>query len=193
MRHLGRPSATLGDPRRDPPRYPSRRLFENPEKRRGAPRRRRRTPHPKAGVVGAIFPGRRGVGNAVCRNFLFPLGWPACGVNSSLPAGGGLRNFNAPSPLTPPVDAAWRRGALGEVRERGTVTFAVTTAPPGNGAHTTAALPPTVPDQMTRASAHNNGLFTLQSYPIPKLKAGNLRATVYRSRGRESSTSEHGT
>lgn len=49
------------------------------------------------------------------------------------------------------------------------MTFAVTIAPPGNGAHTTtAALPPTVPDQMTRASAHNNGLFTLQSYPIPK-------------------------
>lgn len=32
----------------------------------------------------AIFTGRRGVGNAVCRNFLFPLGWPACGLNSTL-------------------------------------------------------------------------------------------------------------
>lgn len=107
------------------------------------------------------------MGNAVCRNFLFPLGWPACGVNSSLPAGGGLRNFDAPSfPLT-------RRdvgGVLGEVRERG--TFAVTTVSPRNGAYTTAALPPTVPDQMTRASAHNNGLFTLQSYPIPKPRPG---------------------
>lgn len=74
--------------------------------------------------------------------------------------------------LSPPVDAAWRRGAPGEVRERGTMTFAVTAAPLGNGAHTTAALPPTVPDQMTRASAHNNGLFTLQSYPIPKPRPG---------------------
>lgn len=105
------------------------------------------------------------MGNAVCRNFLFPLGWPACGVNSSLPAGGGLRNFDAPSPLSTRRGVG---GVLGEVRERGTMTFAVSTAPPGNGAHTTAALPPTVPDQMTRASAHNNGLFTLQSYPIPK-------------------------
>lgn len=52
------------------------------------------------------------------------------------------------------------------------MTFAVTAAPLGNGAHTTAALPPTVPDQMTRASAHNNGLFTLQSYPIPKPRPG---------------------
>lgn len=61
------------------------------------------------GVVGAIFTGRRGVGNAVCRNFLFPLGWPACGVNSSLPPGGGLRNFDG---AYPPLVAAWRRGVL---------------------------------------------------------------------------------
>lgn len=58
------------------------------------------------------------------------------------------------------------------------MTFAVTTAPPGNGAHTTAALPPTVPDQMTRASAHNNGLFTLQSYPIPTAEAPGIPAPL---------------
>lgn len=81
----------------------------------------------------------------------------------------GCATLTLPFPLP-----TWRGvgGVLGEVRERGTVTFAVTAAPPGNGAHTTAALPPTVPDQMTRASAHNNGLFTLQSYPIPKPRPG---------------------
>lgn len=165
---LRRPSATLGDPRCDPPKSPSRRLFENPEKRRPAPSTANPSPL-NVDVVGAIFPGRRGVGNAVCRNFLFPLGWPACGVNSSLPAGGGLRNFDAPSLRSTRRDVG---GVLGEVRERGTVTFAVTTVSPRNGAYTTAALPPTVPDQMTRASAHNNGLFTLQSYPIPKPRPG---------------------
>lgn len=36
----------------------------------------------------------------------------------------------------------------------------------GNGAHRE-ALASTVRDQMTRASAHNNGLFTLRSDPIP--------------------------
>lgn len=118
MRHLGRPSATLGDPRCDPPRYLPRRLFEN-EKRRGEARRPAPSAAnpvaPKTGVVGAIFPGRRGVGNAVCRNFLFPLGWPACGVNSSLPAGGGgLRNFEAASPPPPRLT---RRG-VGALRVR---------------------------------------------------------------------------
>lgn len=36
----------------------------------------------------------------------------------------------------------------------------------GNGAHREASAS-TVRDQMTRASAHNNGLFTLRSDPIP--------------------------
>lgn len=37
----------------------------------------------------------------------------------------------------------------------------------GNGAAHREALASTVRDQMTRASAHNNGLFTLRSDPIP--------------------------
>lgn len=65
-------------------------LFENlarrGEARRPAPSATTTTLSPQpADVVAAIFTGRRGVGNAVCRNFLFPLGWPACGVNSTLP------------------------------------------------------------------------------------------------------------
>lgn len=40
----------------------------------------------------AIFTRRRGVGNSVCSNFLFPLGWPACGVDSTPRA---LRNFGS--------------------------------------------------------------------------------------------------
>jgi len=173
LRHLGRPSAVPPAATR---RYPARRLFENPEKRRG------RLPpapsDPPAGDVGAIFTGRRGVGNAVCRNFLFPLGWPACGVNSSLPPRyGGLRNFDAPRPLSalpfcPASSSAARRGAL-DGSGRGTSSLKRL----GNGAHTTAALPPTVPDQMTRASAHNNGLFTPDSIPRPR-----PGTSVYRSR-----------
>lgn len=50
----------------------------------------------------------------------------------------------------------------------------------GNGAHRE-ALASTVRDQMTRASAHNNGLFTLRSDPIPILEPLSL-VTVPRSR-----------
>lgn len=135
-------------------------LFENlarrGEARRPAPSATTTTLSPQpADVVAAIFTGRRGVGNAVCRNFLFPLGWPACGVNSTLPLSRGekgARNFDALSRSALEVGQGERQRP-GRRHHRRSL---------GNGAHTTAALPPAVPDQMTRASAHNNGLFTLQ-------------------------------
>lgn len=108
------------------------------------------------------------MGNAVCRNFLFPLGWPACGLNSTL-AG------------PPTLPAGWvaqlrrRRGAKRQAttvnereRERGGgVVEGSGDEQEGNGAAHREALASTVRDQMTRASAHNNGLFTLRSDPIP--------------------------
>lgn len=51
----------------------------------------------------------------------------------------------------------------------------------GNGAHRE-ALASTVRDQMTRASAHNNGLFTLRSDPIPIQASNPSLDAVPRSR-----------
>lgn len=138
-------------------------LFENlarrGEARRPAPSATTTTLSPQpADVVAAIFTGRRGVGNAVCRNFLFPLGWPACGVNSTLPLSRGEKGAQLRCSFSLALRDALEMGQ-GERQRPGRRHHRRSL---GNGAHTTAALPPTVPDQMTRASAHNNGLFTLQ-------------------------------
>lgn len=100
------------------------------------------------------------MGNAVCRNFLFPLGWPACGLNSTL----------AGPPTLPAGWVAQLRRRRGAKRQATTVNEGGVEGSgdeqEGNGAHRE-ALASTVRDQMTRASAHNNGLFTLRSDPIP--------------------------
>ena len=108
------------------------------------------------------------MGNAVCRNFLFPLGWPACGLNSTLagpptlPAGwvAQLRRRRGAKRQATTVNEREREGRGGVVEGSGDEQE-------GNGAAHREALASTVRDQMTRASAHNNGLFTLRSDPIP--------------------------
>lgn len=137
----------------------------------------------------AIYTGRRGVGNAVCRNFLFPLGWPACGLNSTL-AG------------PPTLPAGWvaqlrrRRGAkrqaagytVGLVVENRGVVDRPTSPAKGKWCTQREALASTVRDQMTRASAHNNGLFTLRSDPIPSGGSSNPFAERSRIENRTSET-----
>lgn len=120
----------------------------------------------------AIFTGHRGVGNAVCRNFLFPLGWPACGVNST------------PRWPTYPSCGLGCATSTAVGRQKGCIWNEVggrsgATTLAGGKWCTHRALASTVRDQMTRASAHNNCLFTLRSYPIP---ASNPVALVLRDR-----------
>lgn len=85
----------------------------------------------------AIFTGRRGVGNAVCRNFLFPLGWPACGVNST------LRWPTYPSCGLGCATSTAGRGGWRRARETtvGCVWIGRQRWQEGNGAHTGPPLP----------------------------------------------------